>query len=448
MQGEEAIKAHIETLIEAKNFKALKSTLGELEIHDLTELIATLPGEQCAVAFRLLPLERATEVFEDLPLEKQEELQENLSSERFSEILNGMSPDDRTDFFEELPGELANRLLNALRGEELAIARQLLAYPEDSIGRLMTPEYVAVRPGWSVEHVLRHLRDVAKRKETVNVIYVVDDKWRLIDDIRLTELVLADPQAKVEDLMDRHYGFLRASDDREAAGEIFRKYDAVALPVVNSQGVLVGIVTVDDVLDVVKEEATEDFQKASGMAPLAYSYFGTGHVGMIGKRLPWLGMLLAAETVAVMVLFRYERFLAVLAMFMPLINATAGNTGNQVAGLMIRGFAVGEIDLADWWRVLVRELCRGLVMGLLLAVMAGGIVLLFARPLAMALAAAVAMVIAVTLANLLGSMLPFFFKRVGVDPAVTSGPFISCLMDVSSILIFFSTGIFVIQTLS
>jgi len=442
------VQPEIHALIEDKRFAALKAALCDMEIHDLAELIATLEGEDLAVAFRLLPLERATEVFGDLPYERQEELCSCLSSEKFAAILNEMPPDERTDFLEELPGQLAQRLLSSLKGQELKVARQLLAYPEESVGRLMTPEYVAVRPDWTVEQVFRQIRRVAARKETVNVIYVVDENWRLLDDLRLEDLVLADPSDSVSDMMDAQYGFLRASDDREASVEIFKKYDAVALPVVNSQGVLVGIVTVDDALDVAEEEVTEDFQKVTGMVPLEYSYFGTGHLGMLRRRLPWLGLLLLAETVAVVVLLKYESFLAALAMFMPLINATAGNTGNQVAGLMVRGFAVQEINLGDWWRVLGRELGRGVAMGVALAALACGIVLYFKRDPSTSIAAAVAMVISVTLANLIGAMLPFFFKRAGVDPAVTSGPFIACLMDVSSIFIFFSTAVFVLGKLS
>ncbi len=443
-----AQKQDIQSLIETKDFAKLKSALCEMEIHDLAELMASLADEDLAMAFRLLPLERATEIFGDLPLEHQEELLATLSSEKFAAILNEMPPDERTDFLEELPGEMAQRLLSRLRGDELKIARDLLAYPEESTGRLMTPEYVSVRPDWSVEKVLRHIRSVAAKKETIDVLYVIDEGGKLTDEIRLEELVLAEPTEKVRDLMDEQLASLQASDDRETAVELFKKYDAVALPVVNSQGVLVGIVTVDDVLDVAEEEDTEDFQKITGMEPLESSYFGTNFGGMLRKRLPWLVLLLLAGTFAVMVLFRYEKFLAVLAMFMPLINATAGNTGNQVAGLMIRGFALQDVDLRDWWRVLMRELGRGLTMGLVLAVMACVIVMVFQNQFPIALAAGVAMLIAVTLGNLLGSMLPFFFKRLGMDPAVTSGPFIACLMDVTSILVFFSTATLVLHRLA
>lgn len=437
-----AIEPEIHELIEQKDFATLKSALSEMEVHDLTELVESLAGEDLAMAFRLLPLDRASEVFGDLPYEKQEELYSTLSSDKFAAIFGELPPDERTEFLEELPGQVVQHLLTTLSGHELQIARELMAYPEGSIGRLMTPEYVAVRPHMAVEDVFREIRRVAARKETFNVVYVVDDSWKLLDEISLEQLVLAEPQAHVRDLMDEQVGALHATDDRETAVESFKKYDALVLPVVNSRDVLVGIVTVDDVLEVAEEESTEDFLKMAAVSPLEQSYFGTSYFGMMKKRLPWLIMLLLAETIAVATLFRFEKWMVVLAMFMPLINATAGNTGNQVAGLMIRGLAVLEIELRDWWRVMIRELGHGMIMGVVLAMVSVGIVFAFAgheggSPGEKAVAVALAMTIAVALANVLGAMLPFFFKRIGVDPAVTSGPFIACVMDVASIFLFF-----------
>jgi len=436
--SEGLLQPEIRELIEGKDFATLKRALAGMEVHDLAALLSDLADEELAVVFRLLPQEVAAGIFGDLEVDRQGELLSTLSSEKAAAILNDMPPDDRTELLEELPGQLAQRLLNSLRGKELEIARNLLAYPEDSIGRLMTPEYVAVRPDWDVEKVLRHIRLIAERVETVKVIYVVDDGWKLLDEVRLEDIVLADPEQKVSDLMDGQVASLVARDDQEQAVEIFKKYDAVVLPVVNRQGILVGIVTHDDVLDVAEEEDTEDIHKMAGVSVLEGGYFQTSGLRMLSKRLPWLCMLLVVETLAVLVLEGYAQLLVILAMFMPLINATAGNTGSQVAALMIRGFAVQEVQLADWWRVLLRELGRGLVMGVALGAMACCVVVIFGRSFPTAFAAALAMMVAVALANVLGAMLPFFFKRVGMDPAVTSGPFIACLMDVSSIVIFFS----------
>ena len=445
---ENAVQPEIRTLVEGRDFAALKAALIEMEVHDLAELVADLEGDDLAVCFRLLPQDRAVEVLAELEPEQQEELLTTLSSERVAAILNEMPPDDRTELLEELPGELAQRLLASLRGDELKIARSLLAYPEDSVGRLMTPEYVAVRRDWALDRVFEHLRRVGREKETLNVIYVTDQRWRLLGEVRLEQLVLADRSERVEELMEEQLGALSAADDKESAIEIFRKYDAVALPVVNSQGILVGIVTVDDVLDVAEEEVTEDFQRMAGMQPLEYSYFGTGYIKMMRKRLPWLGLLLAAQLLTTVALIGFHSLplFVVLVMFMPLINSPAGNTGSQMAGLMIRGLAVQEIDLGDWARVLLREIARGLSLGVILGVLGGLAALLFARavdtgpypPHHIATSVGTAMLVAVTLANLVGAMLPFVFKRMGLDPAVTSAPFIASLMDVSGILIYFS----------
>ena len=256
----------VRELLEGRGFAALKAALRELEIHDLAALLSGLEGHELAMCFRLLPTGTAAEILGEFQPEQQENLLTTMSSENVAAIVNEMPPDDRTELLEELPGALAQRLLSSLRGEELKIARTLLGYPEDSIGRLMTPEYVAIRADWDVERVLAHIRKVAPTKETLNVMYVVNEKWKLLDELRLEQLILAEPRTQVAELMDEQAGSLHASDDREEAIEVFRKYDAIALPVVDGQGILVGIVTHDDVLDVVEEEVTEDFQKMAGMA--------------------------------------------------------------------------------------------------------------------------------------------------------------------------------------
>jgi len=444
------IQPRIERLIEAKDFATLKSVIAQMEVHELTDLLTELEGAELAMVFRLLPSDSAADIFGDLPLEQQEELLDTLSSERMAAILNDMPPDERTELLEELPGQLAQRLLSSLRGDERQIARKLLNYPEESIGRLMTPEYLAIRPDWRISDVFARIRRVGEGKETINVVYVVDDKSKLIDEVSLEQLVFAEPDQTVEDLMDGHVAYLRASEDQEEAIDEFKKYEAVALPVVNSRGILVGIVTHDDVLDVQEEENTEDFQRVTGMDPLEYSYFGTSFMNMVRKRLPWLAMLLLIQTLATLTLanFNSMHLFAVLVIFMPLINSPAGNTGSQMAGLMIRGLAVAEIALSDWRRVLKHEVLRGLTMGIVLAAIGFGAAYLIA-PLAaageeeidvfhIAMAVSMAITLAVTMANLIGSMLPFAFKRVGLDPAVTSGPFIASIMDVSAILVYFS----------
>jgi len=448
-----ALQPEIHELIEAKDFATIKALVRDMEIHDLAGLLRELQGEDLAVVFRLLPAETAADIFGEFEVEQQEEVLRSLSTEHVAALLNDMPPDDRTELLEELPGEIAQRMLSQLRGQEAKIARSLLAYPEDSIGRLMTPEYVACRPDWTVEMVLRHIRRVASSKETANVLYVVDDHWKLLDEIALQDLVLAEPEKMVQDLMDNTVASLRAGEDQEEAVEIFKKYDAVVLPVVNNRGVLVGIVTVDDMLDVAEEEDTEDFQMMVGVSALEGSYFATGYRAMLRKRLPWLAVLFVAEIFTVLVISRFEasldaEFLAMVIILVPLINACAGNAGSQMSGLMIRSIALQEADVSDWRRIFGLEVGRGLTMGLLLGAMALPTALLFGRPMHVAVAAATAMTAAVTVANLIGAMLPFVFKRLGLDPAATSGPFIASMMDLTSVLIYFSTAVAIFSVFS
>lgn len=444
------LQPDIHEVIENKDFSSLKKFLREMEIHNLFELLDELEDDDLAVCFRLLPQDRAAEIIGDFEPEQQEELLTKLSTEKVAAILNEMPPDDRTELLEEMPGDMARRLLNTLTGEERGIARSLLAYPEDSIGRLMTPEYVAVRADWTIEQVLGHIRKVAGEKETWNILYIVDEKWKLLDEISLEDVILAEPDQTVGDLMDEQTASLQASEDQEEAIEVFKKHDAVALPVVNRQGILVGIVTHDDVIDVVEEEDTEDMQKFAGFAALEASYFTTGFWGMVRKRLPWLVMLFVAEILTVAALTAFgsnlePTRLAIMVGFVPLINSCAGNTGSQMAGLMIRGLAVAELDFADWSRVLARELFRGVSLGLVLGAMGFATVLIFHKPVALAVGVMLALVAVMALANILGSMLPLLFKRIGVDPAVTSGPFIASVMDISAILIYFSIAVAILH---
>lgn len=454
----EALQPEIRELIEAKDFATLKGALSRLDPADVAELAGGLEGHELGVVFRLLPPAKAAEVFALLELEKQEDLLEILSGEALEGILNNMPPDDRTELLEELPDDVSQRLLGSLSRAERQVAIDLLHYPEDSIGRLMTPQFVAVKGNWTVREVLDHIRQVAPKRETLNVLYAVDEAGKLIDDIRLEELVLADPGETVAAIIDRQPVYLSALADREEAVDVFKKYDVVALPVVDEAEVLVGIVTIDDVMDVQEEENTEDFLKSVAVATLEEPYFATTYPEMLRKRLPWLGLLFAAEMLTVLALISFERGLeaaifALVVVFMPLINATAGNAGSQMAGLIIRGLAVREIAPGDWLRVFGRELALGATMGALLGALGVGASLVLFRwggsagpgalqqgQLVNALGVGFSIAVAVTVANLAGAMIPLMFKRLGLDPAVTSGPFLASMMDVTGVLIYFSVA--------
>jgi len=436
----------IQQWLEARNFATLKAALREFEDADIAELLEETPPEEQAMVFRLLGRDQATEVFSLLPLESQQELIERLSDASVATIINDMSPDDRTELLEELPGEIATQLMGALRGKEREIALALLNYPPDSIGRLMTPEYVAVRPSWTAGEVIEHIRKVAPQKETVHDLYIVDDRGRLLDHIELSEVVLAPADSTVEDLMagPAEEPALQAAEDQETAVELFKKYDMPALPVVDGAGVLVGIITSDDVLDLQEEEDTEDFQKMVGVAALEDPYFQTGYLQMMGKRLPWLVLLLVAELGTAVAIAAYHeairRYVLHIMLFMPLVNASAGNVGSQMAGLVIRALAVGEMDLRDWLRILGRELAMGLTLAAVLGAMAFASASLFGKPEQVGWILAISMLLTLTIANLAGAMIPLALKRIGLDPAVTSAPLIASLMDVLSAVVFFGAA--------
>ena len=439
------MKSEIQKLVEQRNFVALKQKLAAMEAADIAELVGELDGKEMGVVFRLLSTDKAAEVFSHLDLDKQERLIEILSGEAMFKILNEMSPDDRTELFEELPDDVAQRLIGGLSWAERQVAIDLLKYPEHSVGRLMTPEFVTIKPDWTVKQALEHIRKVAPQKETINVVYVVDSAGRLIDDLELADLVLADPDATVDEIIDRHPVALSATADQTEAVDMMKKYDAVALPVVDDKGVLVGIVTIDDVMDVAEEEDTEDFQKISGVIVFEEPYFATTFGEMLRKRLPCLIILAIAGifTASGVALFEHSMgkdMLILLVAFLPLLNDSAGNTGSQISALIIRGLAVREMRLDNWFSVFSREIRMGPSLGLFLGIIACIIALIFGRPLKVALVLALSMVLALTVANLVGAMLPFVLKRIHLDPATTSGPLITTIMDILTVIIYFTTG--------
>ena len=443
------LSAELAQCIAERRFDRLKQRLRSGEIPDVAEAIDRLPAEQEAVAFRLLDRERAFEVFEHLSFDAQEHLLHTLSDADAAVVLEEMSADDRTALLEELPGKVTVRLINLLSAEERATALQLLGYPEDSIGRLMTPDYVRVKPAWTVAEALAHVRVYGEDSETLNVVYVTGPGGLLIDDLRIRQLLTVDPETRIESLMDRAFVALNVLDDQETAVATFRRHDRSALPVVDGAGVLVGIVTVDDVLDVQEREATEDIQMLGGVHALDDPYLQVPVWTMVRKRGVWLVILLFGGMLTAEAMAFYEDELAsavVLAIFLPLIIASGGNSGAQAATLITRALALDEVRLGDWWRVMRRELASGFLLGLVLGVLGSARIAVWALafgaygehwPLVM-LTVGVSLVGVVIWGSLSGSLLPLLLKRLGADPATSSAPFIATLVDVTGIVIFFS----------
>ncbi|MCB1164646.1 MAG: magnesium transporter [Leptospiraceae bacterium] len=446
----------IEELIEQRKSRDLKNRLKELRAGDLAELIQDLPDNHKAVVFRLLPRELTADTFEYLEFRSQQHLLKTLAKNEVAAILNEMKADDRTALLEELPGFAVKQLLELLTPDERIVAVQHLGYPEDSVGRLMVPDFISVRPEWTVQKVLEHIRKNGKDSESINVIYVTDDRGRLIDDLRIREILLASPRKKVQDLMDESYLFLEASDDREQAVDVFKKYDRVALPVVNSERFLLGIVTVDDVLDVIEEEHTEDIQKFGGLDALETPYMHTGFFQMIKRRVGWLIVLFIGQmfTVTAMSFFQGEIAAAVvLGIFIPLIISSGGNSGSQAATLIIRALSLGEVNLADWWVIMRREILAGLTLGAILGLI--GFLRVLIWPLfsteygehfvLLGIVVGVSLLGVVLWGTITGAMLPLALQRLGFDPAASSAPFVSMLVDVTGLVIYFSVALLILR---
>src|SRR5438067_3476759 len=358
-------------MIDARNFGALRELFREWPPADIAEVILDLPEDEQVIVFRVLPAALAADVFEYIGIEEQQSLLRAIAHEQVVGILNEMSPDDRTALLEELPSEAALKLIKLLTPEERRIAQSLLGYPEGSVGRLMTPDFIAVHEDWTVQQVLDFIREFGRDSETLNIIYVVDDHNKLIDDVRMREFLLRPIDTRVSEIRDQNFAALKVNDSQEAALNLFRKYDRVALPVGDSNGVLVGIVTSDDMLDVAEEEATEDIQKFGGVEALDEPYMRISFFQMVRKRAVWLVILFLGEMLTATAMATYQDELAkalVLALFLPLIISSGGNSGSQASTLMIRAMALGEVALRDWWRVMRRELQAGLALGAILGV--------------------------------------------------------------------------------
>lgn len=446
----------IEELIQSKDYAGLKEGISDWESAEVAELLWNLPEDERPILFRLLHRETASEVFALIPTDDQAALLENMSKAKTSTLLEELAPDDRTELFEELPAEVTQKLMSLLPAEELAVARQLLGYPEESVGRMMTPEYMAVHPEWRVSESLKYIREHGKDAETVNVVYVVDKNGKLIDDLRLRQLILADPRKKISSIMDNYFVALAASDDQEVAVHMFQKYDRIALPVTDSKGVLIGIVTVDDIIDVIQEETTEDFQKMSGVVNMEDPYLHTGFWQLMRKRGGWLSILLIGEsfTASAMGFFDSEIQRAlVLTLFIPLIISSGGNSGSQAASLIIRAIALGEIRLRDWWRVMLREIASGVVLGAFLGLIAFLRIVLWPNQeilygehfMLVGATVACSLVGVVLWGTLSGSMLPFLMQRLGFDPAASSTPLVATLVDVTGLVIYFSLALVILH---
>jgi magnesium transporter len=453
----EEMVEQIELLLEENNGQQLREYLNNLNISDVEELIDELPqhGPQF---IEILSLNRAVNVFRILDFPTQERIFKKLSGKKIAEIITELPPDDRTAFFSELHGDTVKALILHLSAADRKEALSLLGYKEDSVGRLMTPDYIAVKKSWDVNRVLAHIRQFGKNSETIDVIYVLGDKGVLLDDIRIREILLVDPDTKISQLMDGRLISLKATDPQEEAINVFRMNNRTALPVTDDENILLGIVTVDDILWIANEEYTEDIQKIGGTAALDEPYLDINLFKLLKKRVGWLIILFLGEmlTATAMGYFQMEIEKAVvLALFIPLIISSGGNSGSQASTLIIQAMALGEVTVEDWWRVMRREILSGLMLGVTLGLIGFLRIAIWSEfsdiygPHAMLVGATVGLsLIGVVLwGSLSGSMLPLLLKRLGADPATSSAPFVATLVDVTGLVIYFSIAVMVMSDL-
>jgi magnesium transporter len=451
------LEPEIRSMIDARNFGALREVFREWPPADVAEVILDVPEDEQVIIFRVLPHALAADVFEYLDLDSQQKLLRAMAHEQVVGILNEMSPDDRTALLEELPSAAARQLIRLLTPEERHVAQSLLGYPEGSVGRLMTPDFIAVPEDWTVQQVLDFVREHGQDSETLNVVYVVDERGKLIDDIRMREFLLKPLPTKVSDIRDRTFVALNVTDSQEDALSVFRKYDRTALPVVDSSGILVGIVTIDDMLDVAEAEATEDIQKLGGLEALDEPYTTIPLMRMVKKRATWLIILFLGEMLTATAMQGYNGEIekaAILAMFLPLIISSGGNSGSQATTLVIRAMALGELRLRDWFRVVRKELFSGLSLGLILGTIGFFRITLWQYlhifdygkyHWLVALTVGAALVGVVLWGTLSGAMLPFLLRRCGLDPATSSAPFVATLVDVTGLIIYFNVALFILR---
>ena len=441
--------ANVKSLIENNELIKLRELLYDWPVPDIADFLLQLDMPYQVLLFRLLPRQISSEVFSYLDREDRNQLLRELNTEETKNLLSSLKPDDRTNLFEELPGQATQRLLNLLNPEDLKEARQLLGYPEESVGRLMTPDYVAVRPEWTVSQALKQIREKGKDSETLNIIYVTDGSWKLLDSLELHKFILSSPDITVREIMDNSFISLSAFDDREEAVHMMQRYDIFALPVVDSEGVLIGVVTLDDVMDVAQEEATEDFHKGAAVAPLKTSYHEASIFSLYTRRIGWLVALVLVNLISLEVMAAYEEILTsaiVLTFFLPMLIGSGGNAGAQSATLLVRALATGDVELNQWFKTLIKELGVGAVLGLTMG--AAGVFLGFVRGgFEIAVIVGLSMVTLVMVANLIGMLLPFLLTLLRLDPAVASSPLITSITDVAGILIYLHISTLILHML-
>ncbi|MEL6929904.1 MAG: magnesium transporter [Cyanobacteria bacterium J06600_6] len=435
------VRSQLELLIESGNLQGAKSLLIPVQSVDIAEAIEGLPEASQLIAFRLLSKAEAIEVYEYLNKEVQQALIQEFKRQEVLDVVDKMSPDDRVRMFDELPAKIVRRLLAQLSPNERQATALLLGYEEDTAGRIMTPEYISLKEDLTVSQTLERIRNQANASEVVYYLYVKDNSRRLTGIVSLRDLVVAAPDTTLAEIMTRDVVFVHTDTDQEEVARTIQRYDIVALPVVDSEERLVGVVTVDDVIDIIEQEATEDIYALGGVQSDGDSYFQTNLLTVARRRVVWLFVLLLTNTVTGAIIRSQEDLLkqaVILAAFIPLLTGTGGNVGAQSSTVVIRGLNTEEIQNMGAGKVVFREAAAGILLGLILGTVATVWAYLLQGNLAVAMSVGISLVAIALLASVAGSALPFVFRSLGLDPALMSAPFITTAVDVLGVLIYFS----------
>ena len=439
-EEEERNEALLE-LVRSKKFRTLRQVLSEMNEVDVAAFIEELDPEKTVVVFRMLPKELASDVFACLELDKQQHIVSSITDKELTNIIEDLSVDDAVDMVEELPANIVQRVLQNATPETRSQINEFLKYPENSAGSIMTAEYIGLRKTMTVEDAFAYIRQNGVDKETIYTCYVMDNKRTLEGVITVKDLLMNPYETLIEDIMDTRIIKARTTDDREDVVDLFNKYDLTTLPVVDTEDRLVGIITVDDAVDVMEEEATEDFEKMAAMMPSEKPYLKTGVFEMAKHRILWLMILMISATVTGGILAKYEEAFAlmpILVTFVPQLMDTGGNAGSQASTMIIRGMAVGDIDLGDVAKVLWKEIRVGFVCGLTLAAINLVRILIFnPGQFKVALVVVCSMFVTVIIAKCIGCLLPMTAQRLGIDPAIMASPLITTLVDAVSLTVYF-----------
>ncbi len=436
----ERIKGRLDALLEAGKKAELRGALNMLNEVDIAEYLETLDNEKVLMVFRLLPKDVSADVFAYMDNDQRTRIMEAMGDAEAMRIIDDMFVDDAVDFLEELPAGVVKRMLANCDQQRRDLLNQFLRYPENSAGRIMTIEYMEFHVGTTVGQAMTEIRRTAPDKETINTLYVLDDRRELLGTVALRKLLLANDDLKVEDLMNTQVISVRTTDDQELVADTVRKYDLLSIPVVDHENRLVGIVTVDDIVDVIEEENTEDFEKMAAMLPSDDEYLKTSVLTLAKNRLPWLLILMISATFTGMIITHFENMLAsALVACIPMLMDTGGNCGAQASTLAIRGLALGEIELKDIGRILWKEIRVALMLGVVLALI-NFLRIWFFTPYDkdVAFVVSLAMFFTIIIAKSIGCTLPLLAKAIHLDPALMASPLITTMVDAASLFILFT----------